>query len=173
MKRSSKITLGVAAAVAAGLAATVFAQAPYQGPGYYGRMGAMHGGPMFGDPSAHAEQRLAYLKEQLRITPEQETQWQSYADSIKQQAQTMAAMHASAQGAQSTATERMDQHIAFMQLRLNNMQAVSSAARQLYEVLTPDQKAVFDQAGPGAGMGPGRGFGPGHFGPGRFGPGQG
>ena len=173
MKGSSKITLGIAAAVAAGLAATVFAQAPYQGPGFYGRMGAMHGGPMFGDPSARAEQHLAYLKEQLRITPEQETQWQVYADSVKQQAQTMAAMHASTQSAQSTSTERMDQRIAFMQLGLSNMQAVNGASKQLYAVLTPDQKAVFDQAGPGAGMGPGRGFGPGHSGPGRFGPRQG
>lgn len=173
MKRSTKITLGIAAAVAAGLAATVFAQAPYQGPGFYGRMGAMHGGPMFGDPSTRADQHLAYLKGQLNITPAQETQWQTFADSVKQQAQTMAAMHASMQSAAGTGTERMDQRIAFMQQGLNSMQAVNSAAKQLYGVLTPDQKALFDQAGPGAGMGPGRGFGPGHFGPGRFAPRQG
>ena len=173
MKRSSKITLGIAAVVAAGLAATVFAQAPLQGPGSYGRMGAMHGGAMLGDPSARAEQHLANLKGQLSITPEQETQWQAFADSVKQQAQTMVAMHASMQNAPSTSTERMDQRIAFMQLGLNNMQAVDSAAKQLYSVLTPEQQGLFDQAGPGAGMGQGRGFGPGHFGPGRFGARQG
>ena len=172
MKRTLKISL-VAAAVTAALAATVFAQAPYQGPGFYGHMGAMRGGPMFGDPSARAEQHLTYLKERLSITPEQETQWQAYADSVKQQAQTMASMHAAMQSTPGTSTERMDQHIAFMKLRISSMEAVDSAAKQLYGALTPEQKAVFDQAGPGAGMGPGRGFGPGHFGPGRFGPRQG
>jgi LTXXQ motif family protein len=173
MKRSTKITLGIAAAVAAGLAATVFAQAPTQGPGSFGRMGAIHGGAMFGDPSARAEQHLVTLKGQLSITPAQETQWQAFADSVKQQAQTMVGMHASMQNAPGTSTERMDQRIAFMQLGLNNMQAVDSAAKQLYSVLTPEQQALFDQAGPGAGMGQGRSFGPGHFGPGRFGARQG
>jgi protein CpxP len=173
MKRTSKITLGIAAAVAAGLAATVFAQAPYQGPGLYGRMSAMHGSPMFGDQAARAEQHLADLKAQLSITPAQETQWQAFADSVKQQAQTMAAMHASMQSAPSTSTERMDQHIAFMKLGLDNMEAVDSAAKHLYGVLTPEQQAVFDQARLGAGMGPRGRFGPGHFGPGRFGARQG
>jgi len=167
MKRTLKISL-VAAAVTAALAATVFAQAPGQGPGFYGHMGAMRGGPMFGDPSARADQHLTYLKERLSITPEQETQWQAYADSVKQQAQTMTSMHAAMQSTPGTSTERMDQHIAFMKLRISSMEAVDGAAKQLYAALTPEQKAVFDQAGPGAGMGPGRGFGPGHFGPGRF-----
>ncbi|HVB46767.1 MAG TPA: hypothetical protein VNF69_00100, partial [Burkholderiales bacterium] len=90
MKRSVTIALGIAA-VAAGIGATVYAQGPYQGPGYGGWMGPMHGGPMhggpmFGDPSARAEQHLAYLKGQLKITPAQESQWQAFADGVKQQA---------------------------------------------------------------------------------------
>ncbi len=169
MKRSFKITLGLAAA--AGLVATAYAQAPFQGPGFHGGMGAMHGGPMFGDPSARAEQHLTYLKGQLNITPAQEGTWQGFADAVKQRAQGMVAMHASMQSTASTVTERMDQRIAFMKLGLSNMEAVDNAAKQLYAVLTPEQKAAFDQAG--AGFGPGRGFGPGHFGPGRFGRGQG
>jgi Spy/CpxP family protein refolding chaperone len=172
MKRTLKISL-VAAAVTAALAATVFAQVPNQGPGFYGPMGGMRGGPMFGDPAARAEQHLTYLKDRLGITPEQETQWRAYADSVKQQAQTMAAARAAMQSTAGPSTERTDQHLAFMKLRISNMEAVDSAAKQLYSALTPEQKAVFDQAGPGAGMGPGRGFGPGHFGPGRFGPRQG
>ena len=173
MKRSLKITLGLAAAVAAGFAASVYAQPMYQGPGFHGGMGAMHGGPMFGDPSARAEQHLTYLKGQLSITPAQETQWQAFADAVKQRAQSMVAMHASMQSTASTVTERMDQRIAFMKLGLSNMEAVGNAAKQLYAVLTPEQKAAFDQAAPGAGFGPARGFGPGHFGPGRFAPRQG
>ncbi|HMA89391.1 MAG TPA: Spy/CpxP family protein refolding chaperone, partial [Burkholderiales bacterium] len=90
-----------------------------------------------------------------------------------QRAQTMVAMRASMQSPAGTTTERMDQRIAFMKLGLDNMQAVDSAAKQLYSVLTPEQKATFDQAGPGTGYGSGRGFGPGHFGPGRFAPRQG
>lgn len=165
MKRSFKITL--AAALAAGLAATAYAHGPYGG--MPGQMGTMHGGPMFGAPSARADEHLGYLKGQLNITSAQEPQWQAFADAIKQRAQTMVAMRASMQSPAGTTTERMDQRIAFMKLGLDNMQAVDSAAKQLYSVLTAEQKATFDQAGPGAGYGPGRGFGPGHFGPGRQG----
>ena len=181
MKRPLKITLGIAAALAAGVAATGYAQGPYQGPGYGGWMGPMHrgpmmhgapmyGGPMFGDPSVRAEQHLAYLKEQLKITPAQQSQWQAFADGVKQQAQGMLAMRATMQ-ATGTMPERMDQRIAFMKQRLAAMESLDGAAKQLYGVLTPEQKAAFDQAGPG--FGPGRGFGPGPFGPGRFGPKQG
>ena len=171
MKRSLKIFLGLAAA--ASLVATAYAQVPFQGPGFYRGMGAMHGGPMFGDPSARAEQHLTYLKGQLNISPAQESQWQAFADAVKQQAQTMVAMRASMQSPAGTVTERMDQRTAFMKLGLDNMQAIDNAAKELYAALTPEQKAAFDQAGPGAGFGPGRGFGPGHFGPGRFAPRQG
>ena len=171
MKRSLKITLGLAAAVAAGFAASVYAQPMYPGPGFHGEMGAMHGGPMFGDPSARAEQHLNDLKGRLNITPAQEKPWQAFADSVKKQAQTMVSMRTSMQSTPGTMTERMDQRIAFMKLGLDNMQAVDSAAKELYAALTPEQKAAFDQAGPG--FGPGRGMGPDHFGPGRFAPRQG
>jgi Spy/CpxP family protein refolding chaperone len=169
MKRSFKIAL--AAALAAGFAATAYAHGPYGG--MPGQMGYMHGGPMFGDPTARADEHLAYLKGQLNVTPAQDPKWQAFADAVKQRAQTMVAMRASMQSPAGTTTERMDQRIAFMKLGLDNMQAVDSAAKQLYAVLTPEQKAAFDQAGPGAGYGPGRGYGPGHFGPRRFGQGQG
>ena len=165
MKRSLKIFLGLAAA--ASLAATAYAQAPFQGPGFHRGMGAMHGGPMFGDPSARAEQHLTYLKGQLNITADQESQWQAFADAVKQQAQGMVAMRASMQSTAGTMPERMDQRLAFMKQRLASMEALNGAAKQLYGVLTPEQKAAFDQAGPGTG------FGPGHFGPGRFAPRQG
>lgn len=172
MKRSTKLTLGLAAAVAAGLAATAYAQAPFTGPGFHGPMGAMHGGPMFGDPSARAEQRLSDLKARLNITAAQESQWKAFADSVSTQAQTMVSMHASMQSPAGTMTEHMDRRIAFTKLGLENMQVVDNAAKQLYAVLTPEQKAVFDQSGAGfgPGFGPGRGFGPGHFGPGHFAP---
>jgi len=162
MKRSVKITL--AAALAAGLAATAYAHGPFGG--MPGQMGYMHGGPMFGDPSARAEQHLADLKGRLNITPAQESPWQAFAGAIKKQAQTMVAMRASMQSPAGTTIERMDQRIAFMKLGLDNMQAVDSAAKQLYAVLTTEQKATFDQLGPGAGFGPGR-FGPGRFAPRR------
>jgi len=171
MKRSTKITVGLGAAIAVGLAASVYAQAPFGGPGFHGPMGAMRGGPMFGDPSARGEQHLADLKGRLNITPAQDSPWQAFADAVKKQAQTMVAMRASMQAPAGTTTERMDQRIAFMKLGLDNMQAVDSAAKQLYAVLTTEQKAAFDQAG--RGFGPGRGMGQGHFGPGRFAPRQG
>ncbi|MFZ1910644.1 MAG: Spy/CpxP family protein refolding chaperone [Burkholderiales bacterium] len=161
MKRSIKITLGLAAAVAAGLAASVYAQAPFAGPGFRGPMGAMRGGPMFGDPSALANAHLADLKKQLNITDAQESKWQTFAGAVTQQAQGMVALRASMQSAPGTAPERIDQRTAFMKQRLAAMEALDGAVKQLYAVLTPEQKAAFDQTGPG------------HFGPGRFGPSRG
>ena len=43
--------------------------------------------------------------------------------------------------------QNQDEHIAFMEQRLEGMKAVQKARTDLYQVLTPEQKAVIDRYG--------------------------
>ena len=42
-------------------------------------------------------------------------------------------------------TDPMQAHIAFMEQRLAGMKAIQKARADLYQVLTPEQKAIFDK----------------------------
>lgn len=136
---------------------------PGQGPnmGYqgHGPMGGMIGmqGPqgMPGhradranfDPAAMIEGRLAYLKSALKITDKQEAAWQAYGAKAKQQGVAMQASRAalSAQNASGSAPERMTQRTAMMKQRIDNMETMNAALKDLYAVLTPEQKTIADQ----------------------------
>jgi len=95
-------------------------------------------------PVARMEQRLSYLKNELKITPDQESAWNAYAEQAKTQASTMEAFHAQAPAAAQSPTERIEQRTARMNLRAKQMTAMSAAVKDLYAVLTPEQKAVAD-----------------------------
>ena len=212
MKRTTRIALLAAGAVALGLTTTlVSAHGGGYGPGYghgqgwgmgpgmmgggpgWGGMGPgmMGGGPGWGgmgpgmmgggagwagmgpgaagagpcaaqgaDAEAVLEPRLAAMKAQLKISAEQDAAWQAYATQMKTQFQSMqawrATMHA---GTPATAAERTELHSAMLKQRAQVAEATSQAFKGLYDVLTPEQRAVVDQ-GPFA-MGPGYGRGPG------------
>lgn len=196
MKRYQKIFAGTALALALAAATTVGA-APWGpmggcgggGPGAYGMggpggmggmgMGFMGGPGMMwggaaGSPAEAVVQRLAQVKTQLAITPQQEAAWQAFATQAGEQAAQMQAMHEQqrqAIGANTPAPERMNQHLALMNQRFVGMQALNTAMADLYAQLTPAQRATADgllghhmgprgrNRGMGAGMGPGHGRG--------------
>jgi Spy/CpxP family protein refolding chaperone len=118
-------------------------------------------------PEARAEGRLAAVKTELKITAAQESAWQTFATKAKSQAQAMQAQRAKMiEQAQAAvpAPERLAQRTEVARQRAANMEAMTGAVKDLYAVLTPEQKTVADQLlarGPGAG-GPGghggRGF---------------
>ena len=123
------------------------------GMGPMGR-GAMGHGPMgqgmgpqaWGNPAAAAESRLSNLKSELKITAAQESAWKVFADQAKQQAEAMQALMTSAQGsAQATAPERLDLRNQIMKKRQEQMEKGSAAFKDLYAVLSPEQKALADQ----------------------------
>jgi len=99
-----------------------------------------------GGPAANADARLSFLKNELAITADQDSAWQAYAKQVKQQAESMQALFAQAQSqtAQS-APDRLNQRAEFAKQRAANMEAMSTAVKSLYAVLTPEQKAVADQ----------------------------
>lgn len=172
MKRTHKILAGAAGTLA--LVTTVaIAQS---GPGYGMGPGMMHGGMGMGPgmmhggmgmgpgkmqggmgpgmmqgagPGAMSAQHLTEMKTRLAITPEQEPAWQAFAAKAAEQATLMQAMHTQHQqaaDANEAAPDRMARHIDSMTQRLTGMQAMNSAMKDLYEVLTPDQRTVADQS---------------------------
>ena len=153
MKRVT--TIAVAVGLAFG-AAVVIAQ-PY-GAMMGGGPGMMMGGGMgSGMMGFNVEDRLAAQKSALKITPEQEKAWSAYADVVKSQSETMLAQHeAMWKSAPSSSAERYELHSKFMQQRAQTHEALSAAYKELYSVLTPEQRAAADQRG---GYGPRGGYG--------------
>jgi len=148
MKLNYKIITGVAA-LSLAAAGAVYAQ---QGYGMGGAMGmGMAGGMAGADGGAMAASRLADLKAELKITPAQEATWLAFENLAKQQAAAMQAMRSQMQAQMhnpqpgATSTDFAAQRNAMMALRDANQAAHSAAVKDLYAVLTPEQKAIADQ----------------------------
>jgi len=108
------------------------------GRGIWGHRGGM---------SAVVDGRLAYLKDELKITDAQSDAWNGYADAANGRAAVMQGMRARMTDAMQKggAVERMDVRIAGMEAMLESMKAVKPAIEKLYSTLTPEQKKTADQ----------------------------
>ena len=149
---ASTVFFGVAYAQASGCG-------PDGGPGMKGA--SMQRGGMM-EPGARAEQRLARLKSELKVTAAQEPLWQAFAEKSKVRAgKGMQARRESMQSDKPVpAPERMAQMQAVMTERLAAMESVHESFNRLYAALTPEQKAAADKHFSMAGRhrhGPGRG----------------
>jgi protein CpxP len=188
MKRTSKFIAGAAAVGALTLAGLGLAQAGGMGygPGYGMGWG---GGPGWGmgpgggwatssEVGTIVGNRLAALKSELKITPDQEKAWNAFADQAKQQAEAVQAlrqqMHEQMAAGKVVpgSPEFFGLRKSMLELQQTGAEARATKVKDLYAVLTPDQKAVADQSlggfGPGRGWGPrGGGWGPGGGGWGR------
>jgi protein CpxP len=112
-------------------------------------------------PAARVEGRLAALKSQLKITSDQESAWQAFEGKAKAMAGSMQTRRAEMTPAKLTAPERLAQRAAFAKEGAANLESMSAAVKVLYEVLTPEQKAIADQRMAFGGRGgPGRRSGP-------------
>lgn len=187
MKRTHKIIAGLI--VAAGISGLAIAQTGPQAQGGWGcnGMGPMGTGPMAGqmgqggpggmrasmrmDPAQRAERHLGFLKDQLKLTPEQEPLWQAFAEKAKAEAgKGFQAMRDQAADANLSAPDRMAKMQTLMQERVNAMSGVHDSFNRLYAALTPEQKKIADQQA--AQMGPGSKGGMGGRAGGRMGPGR-
>lgn len=187
---SVKISLG-ALALAAGLAATSFAQAPApQGPpqGQNGGRGMMRGGPQMTPEQMQQrrdemrqrmeqrrDERAKLMHDALGIQPNQENAWKAYQDALKPP--TPPAPPA-AGAAPPTTLQRLDQELARSNERAAEVKKRVDATKRFYAALTPTQQKSFEalqqMRGDRGGMMRGRmrdGFGQG--GPGMRGPGDG
>jgi Spy/CpxP family protein refolding chaperone len=151
------------------------------GPGYGMGPGMMYGygpgygmGPqaMFGGYYGNSDESLAAIKAQLGVTAKQDAAWQAFAKNAKKQSENRQAWFAKMQQARSagSAPEFLAQQTEIVKQREAELEADTAALKNLYAVLTPEQKTVADQLFggncPGYGAGYGRGY---HGGPGgRF-----
>jgi Spy/CpxP family protein refolding chaperone len=125
------------------------------GGGYGAGMHGMHGGGPGADvrgmtpggygagPCAGTENVGApfdAIESELKLTAEQAPAWDAFKDAVSMQMQAMWAAH-------PHSFQNENEHIAFMEQRLEGMKAVQKARTDLYNVLTPEQKATVERYG--------------------------
>lgn len=123
--------------------------------GMMGGMRGKRGGHLCGRMMAHVDGRLAFLKTELKITPEQESLWNDYAAAVKDNAKTigerctammgMMGMMGQDGGKAASLPERLDAQEQFMMARLDALRAVGKALKPLYAALSDEQKQLADQ----------------------------
>ncbi len=149
MRQTPKFAIAAIAVLTTGVTTAALAYGPGAGKGPSAMGGGCTGqgraAMMQGDPAARVENRLAFLKSELKITPEQEQAWQAYAETVKALGAGMVPRMGRVMTTSGTAPEQIEQRIAFMQLRLERMREVSKAVQDLYGALTPEQQAVADR----------------------------
>jgi Spy/CpxP family protein refolding chaperone len=184
MKRSTRIIASAVALGALTVAGVSLAHPPGYGPGSGYGMGYGMGpgaGPGMGwgmgpgggwmagtDGGALVAGRLTALKSELKITADQEAAWSAFAEQAQQQVAAMQAlrdqMHSqmlngqAGPGGQDFAATRD----AMFKLRQAGAEARAAQLKNLYAVLTPEQKTLADRQLFG-GYGPGRGYCGGQF----------
>jgi len=123
------------------------------GPGYGMGPGMMGGyGPGYGmGPQArfggNVDDNLAALKTELGITAKQDAAWQAFSKNAKQQNENRQAWYAKMQQARSagSAPELLAQRTEILKQREAEAEANATALKNLYAVLTPEQKTIADQ----------------------------
>lgn len=119
------------------------------GPGMMSGAGFGPGAAAGGRAAMNMEERMdarqSFLKNELKITADQQAAWDAFATQAKAQAATMQAFHAQPPSTAQTAPERIEQRAERAKLRAEQMKTMSAAVKDLYAVLTPEQKAVADQ----------------------------
>lgn len=145
MKRTRKIVLALITTIGIGAMASSYATGMGMGPGG----GCAMAGKKMANP-AQIDSHLAKMKKEMKIGSDQEEAWSAFAKTIKQQkTEMMSAMQerrqyaSSAQSTQS-APEQIGERTQFMKQRVASMETVAAAMKQLYVVLTPQQKEILD-----------------------------
>jgi hypothetical protein len=117
----------------------------------------MHGmhGMMQLSPQQRCEERLArragrvaYTVAKLKLTPEQRPLWDNLRGLMQaaadRQHQLCATLKPAGERGQETVLDRASRREQFLTARLQSVQQTRPALEQLYQALTPDQKAVID-----------------------------
>ena len=112
-----------------------------------GEAGARHG-----QWAERAQARQQQLHDTLKLTPSQESAWSAYASATRHPAMERDGHHgARAQWQALSAPQRLERRIAMARQHTERMEARLAAMSSLYAVLTPEQKALFDESGRGEG----------------------
>jgi periplasmic protein CpxP/Spy len=101
------------------------------------------------DKSARREQRvedrIAYLHQQLKITPQQESQWSAFADVMRSNGDTMAKLfEARSADKDMSALDNMKQYAEIAQAHADGTKKLVDAFQPLYDSMSADQKKLAD-----------------------------
>lgn len=97
------------------------------------------------DPANLSEYRLDLLRMDLKLTPDQESLWKSYADKVIALAADILRERSRIQATlQMKSLQRIDQSMDVARNRLTALEDIASAAKALYARLTPEQQALAD-----------------------------
>lgn len=152
----------------AGVAAALILLASAAAPAHAGSTGAalqlaQARGPAPGNPPAGApqgasgeiERQITELKKQLKITPQQEPQFNAFAEVLRGNAQEADQVMRQAGPAKQNAVEALKREQQFTETEANGMKRLVPVLQALYDSLSDQQKKVADQVIGGGGGGPG------------------
>lgn len=93
------------------------------------------------------EQRIQQLHTQLRISPQEQSQWDAFAQTMRQNADNMrdAIDQRGAQMGTMDAAQNMQSYAQLAQVHAQDMQQMASAFQTLYQGMTPEQRQNADQ----------------------------
>ena len=104
----------------------------------------------------NVEDRIAYLHSKLKITSAQETQWNAFADVMRNNGQTMGQLFQQRKADTNlSAIDDMKQYATIAQAHADGMKKLVDAFDPLYSSFSPEQKKLadvtFHQGGPESG----------------------
>jgi hypothetical protein len=138
-----KISLTLAALT---LAASAFAQAQTQAqPATAAAASAPAAPQAAARHEARVEQRIAYLHRQLKITAAEEPQWKTFADTMRENGDTMGRLYRERmENRQSNALDDMKQYADLAQAHADGAKKLAEAFAPLYDSFPAGQKALAD-----------------------------
>ena len=143
MKHTRKIVLAIITTLGIGAMASSYATGMGKGPDGRCEMA----GKKMANPT-QIDSKLAEMKKILNISAEQEAAWTTFAKIMKQQKTKMMSVmqerHANSAKSTQSAPDRIDERTQLMKQRVASMETVAAAMKQLYVVLTPQQKEILD-----------------------------
>ena len=96
---------------------------------------------------AAVERRVQQLHTQLRITPQEQSQWDAFAQTMRQNADNMrtAIDQRGSQMDTMDAVQNMQSYAQLAQVHAQDMQQMASAFQTLYQSMSPEQRQNADQ----------------------------
>ncbi|KWI56356.1 Spy/CpxP family protein refolding chaperone [Burkholderia pseudomultivorans] len=137
-----KISLTLATLV---VAASAFAQTPASVPATTAAASAPSAEQRAARHEARIEERIKYLHDQLKITSAQEPQWKTFADTMRENGDTMGRLYRERMANHDvSAVDDMKQYAELAQANADGAKKLADAFAPLYASFPADQKALAD-----------------------------
>ena len=96
-------------------------------------------------PTAQVDRKIADLKKQLKITPQQEPQFDAFAQVMRSNAQELDQAMRQAPSGPPNAVEELKRFAQFTETQANGLKRLVPALQSLYDSLSDPQKKTADQ----------------------------